>query len=61
MKNLGYILFFVIYTAYIDCYRSTSVLLILFISFFIWAQYFLALFHSSVFKDPMSKLWIDRL
>lgn len=34
-KNLGYMLFFVVYTAYEQVYRKTSIILIFFISFFI--------------------------
>jgi hypothetical protein len=35
LHNLGFILFFVVYTAYNELYKKTSVLLILFTSFFI--------------------------
>jgi hypothetical protein len=43
MKNLGFMIFFVVYTAYVDIYRKTSALLILFISFFIASQYYYSL------------------
>lgn len=36
VKNLGYMLFFVVYTAYEEVYRKTSWMLILFNSFFIF-------------------------
>lgn len=39
-RNLGYMLFFVVYTAYEQVYRKTSLLLIFFISFFILGQYY---------------------
>jgi hypothetical protein len=35
VQNLGFMIFFVIYTAYEELYRKTSVLLIIFISIFI--------------------------
>lgn len=38
-RSLGFMLFFVVYTAYPGTYRSTSFLLIIFISYFILAQY----------------------
>jgi len=34
-KNLGYMVFFVVYSAYEEIYRKTSILLLLFLSYFI--------------------------
>jgi hypothetical protein len=39
MQNLGYMAFFIIYTAYEWIYRKTGKMLIFFISFFILGQY----------------------
>jgi hypothetical protein len=39
VQNLGFMIFFVVYTAYEELYRRTSVLLIIFISIFIVGQY----------------------
>lgn len=46
IKNLGFMIFFVVYTAYEEIYRKTSVLLIIFISFFIAVQYYYSLFYK---------------
>jgi hypothetical protein len=46
IKNLGFMIFFVIYTAYEEIYRKTSVLLVMFISFFIAVQYYYSLFYK---------------
>ena len=43
LQNLGYMIFFVIYTAYEKLYRQTSWLLCLFTAFFIIMQYFVSL------------------
>jgi hypothetical protein len=61
LHNLGFILFFVVYTAYIKVYRKTSVLLILFIGFFILGQYFTSLFYKWIYAEPVNLVWIDRL
>ena len=45
-KSLGFMLFFVVYTAYHQTYRSTSFLLIMFVSFFIIAQYQFSLVYQ---------------
>jgi hypothetical protein len=39
LKNLGYMFFFIVYTAYLEAFRKTSVLLVLFNSGFIIGQY----------------------
>ena len=39
LQNLGYMIFFVVYTAYENIYRKTSKLLCLFTAFFIIMQY----------------------
>jgi len=39
LQNLGYMSFFIVYTAYEWIYRKTAKLLILFISYFILGQY----------------------
>jgi hypothetical protein len=52
-KNMGYILAFVIYFAYPAVYRSTSILLMIFVAFFIMGQYFVALVYKILFvKGP---------
>jgi len=43
LQNLGFMIFFVIYTAYEEVYRRTSKLLILFIGFFILGNYYISL------------------
>lgn len=50
VKNLGFMVFFVVYTAYEWLYRKTGVILILFVSFFIVAQYYFSL-HYRIFVD----------
>lgn len=50
-RSLGFMLFFVVYTAYPETYRSTSFLLIIFISFFIVAQYQFSLVYQSYIED----------
>jgi hypothetical protein len=50
VKNLGFMVFFVVYTAYEWLYRKTGVILILFTSFFIVAQYYFSL-HYRIFAE----------
>lgn len=60
-RSLGFMLFFVMYTAYPETYRSTSFLLIIFISFFIVAQYQFSLVYQSYEEDKQlmqEKLWM---
>jgi len=45
INNLGYMGFFVIYTAYENIYRKTGTILIIFSSVFIVAQYFYSLHY----------------
>ena len=42
-RNLGFMVFFTVYTASEKLYRRTNVLLIIFISFFIFGQYYFSL------------------
>jgi len=42
-RNLGFMFFFVIYTASMDFYRKTSKALVLFVAFFIVGEYFYSL------------------
>jgi len=60
-RSLGFMLFFVVYTAYPEIYRSTSFLLIIFISFFIVAEYQFSLVYQSYVDDTQlmkEKLWM---
>jgi hypothetical protein len=45
-NNLGYVVFFVVYTAYEGVYRSTAGILMFFTSCFIVGQYFTSLFYQ---------------
>ena len=51
MKNLGFMVFFVVYTAYEEVYRKTSRLLTLFISMFIVTQYAFSFFYKMVLNS----------
>lgn len=54
VQNLGFMIFFVVYTAYEELYRRTSVLLIIFISIFIVGQYYASLhYRIYVYNDQM--------
>jgi hypothetical protein len=53
LENLGYMLFFVIYTTYEKLYRKTSKLLTIFISFIIFGQYFFSLTYHFFRNDPI--------
>lgn len=56
LRNLGYMVFFVVYTAYENIYRKTSKLLILFMSFFIMVRYYTSLhskFFITLYNDEM--------
>lgn len=53
-KNLGFMVFFVVYTAYEEIYRQTSILLILFTSFYIFGQYFFSLTYQLVMDENNS-------
>jgi hypothetical protein len=53
MRNLGFMLFFVFYTASEYLYRKTSKLLVLFISFFIIGQYYFSLVYHKYLGDEV--------
>ena len=62
VRNLGIMIFFVIYTAYENLYRKTSKLLTIFFAFFIVSQYYFSLVYKSYKDDPilMAKLtWLN--
>jgi len=44
VQNLSYMAFFVIYTAYEEIYRRTSLILVTFVAVIIWAQYAASLY-----------------
>jgi len=44
VQNLSYMAFFVIYTAYEEIYRRTSLILVTFVAAIIWAQYAFSLY-----------------
>jgi len=51
VQNLGYMLFFVVYTAYEEAYRRTSILLIIFNASFIIMQYLFSFMYPLVADD----------
>jgi len=51
LNNLGYMVFFVIYTAYEGVYRQTGGVLIFFTSMFILIQYYMSL-HYQIYMTP---------
>jgi len=53
-RNLGFMLFFVVYTASMAFYRKTSKALVLFVAFFIVGEYFYSLEYHR-FDRPMQK------
>lgn len=60
-KNLGFMIFFVMYTANEQLYRKTGWVLILFISFFIFGRYFFSLMYHRYQNDPdamKNALWL---
>ena len=69
LRNLGYMVFFVIYTAYENIYRKTSKLLIVFMSFFILMRYysslhsefFLVLYNDEMYQQVMKFFNLDHL
>ena len=52
LRNLGFMVFFTIYTASDYAYRKTNILLTGFISFFIMGQYHFSLFYYRYIDDP---------
>jgi hypothetical protein len=52
LKNIGYMIFFVLYTAYEDLYRRTAWVLILFNASFILTQYFFSMYFELQLMDP---------
>jgi hypothetical protein len=60
LNNLGYLAFFVIYTAYEYIYRKTCSILILFSSVFILGQYITSL-HYQVYMNPNNQAKINEL
>jgi len=61
VKNLGFMIFFVVYTAYEEIYRRTSNLLIIFISFFILARYYMSLNYPVILDGGNDKVMFNRL
>lgn len=51
VNNLGFLIFFVVYTGYEDIYRKTGYVLIFFTSVFILGQYFTSLFYQVVMDN----------
>jgi hypothetical protein len=61
LKNLSFMIFFVIFTAYEDFYRKYNKLLTLFVSGIILTQYIFSLYYKLVLEDKplMSRLkWL---
>lgn len=50
-RNLGFMVFFVVYAGSEQLYRNTSQLLTIFIAFFIWSQYYFALTYHDYVGD----------
>mmetsp|Transcript_21580 Transcript_21580/g.33241 ORF Transcript_21580/g.33241 Transcript_21580/m.33241 type:complete len:403 (-) Transcript_21580:1545-2753(-) len=61
VKNLGFMIFFVVYTAYEEAYRRTSKLLVFFISMFILGRYYLSLNYPVVLDNGKNKILYTRL
>ena len=62
LRNLGFMLFFVVYTASEYLYRKTSKVLVIFIAFFICGQYYFSLVYHNFIDDDalMAKLrWLN--
>ena len=62
LRNLGFMLFFVVYTASEYLYRKTSKILVVFIAFFICGQYYFSLVYHNFIEDDtlMAKLkWLN--
>jgi hypothetical protein len=53
LKNLGFMIFFVAYTASEKLYRSTSVFLTIFIAFFLLGQYYFSLNYKKSMNDKI--------
>jgi len=52
VRNLAYMVFFIVYTAYVEVYRKTSKVLVLFISLIIFDQYVFSLFWDLSINSP---------
>ena len=55
LMNIGIMIFFVLYTGYVDAYRKTSKLLTFFIAMFIYAQYYFSLVYHKYEENPKLK------
>ena len=53
-RNLGFMFFFVIYTANMELYRQTSKALVLFVAFFIVGEYFFSLEYHRFDQKPLT-------
>lgn len=53
VNNLGFLFFFVLYSAYQKVYRHTGFLLVIFISIFILGQYFMSLYYQIYMHDEI--------
>lgn len=51
LMNLGFMIFFTIFTAYEEIYRKTGFLLLYFISYFILVQYYFSLHYNLNVED----------
>lgn len=63
-KNLGFMVFFIIYSASEYVYRKTSKLLVIFMVFFISGNYYFSITYKDYYQDPvmMAKLkWLSLL
>lgn len=59
-RNLGFMLFFVVYTASMDLYRKTSKALVLFVAFFIVGEYFYSLEYHRFDKAMQQRFeWLS--
>lgn len=61
VKNLGYMIFFVLFTAYERLYRKTSLSLVLFVGFFIFFQYYYSLFWQIKFQGLEDRYYMKSL
>jgi hypothetical protein len=52
LRNLGFMIFFIVYSASEEAYRKTSNLLVIFLAYFIVGQYAFSLIYLEFKGDP---------
>lgn len=61
MRNMMFVLFFVVYTAYYEVYRRTTIVLLTFVQLYILAQYAVSLFYPFFLVEPYDAGIITKL